>query len=315
MSEQDSRREFVGKMQQRRHCLMFDHPFGVPLTLAMAVAFMVGGDPAYARDGALCWRGDPSTLAVEEADKPCAGASDQSAARPVLQDNAVAASVLTGPITRSRHFVYRWLRPEAPSGETIVLLHGSGGDEASLFKLVSRIAPDATLLGVRGRIVQKGIKRWYAKLSPTEFDQADIREEARALVDFLKVRMAAEKLELDRTTFIGYSNGANLIAAVTLLYPRLIHSAVLLRAMPVLDSAPAADLHRARFLTVAGKLDTIYSPFAPALESLLRGHGAAVDSRMVAGGHLLGDEDVKVVSQWLQAAKAVAGTTGTTAAQ
>jgi phospholipase/carboxylesterase len=83
--------------------------------------------------------------------------------------------------------------------------------------------------------------------------------------------------------------------------------------MPVLDAAPAADLHRSRFLTVAGKMDKIYSPFAPALESLLRDHGAAVESRNVAGGHLLGDEDVKVVSQWLKAAKAVAGTTSTTA--
>ena len=243
-----------------------------------------------------------------------AGQTEKPSGNPVLQGSAVAAaSVLAAPITRSRDFVYRLLRPEAPSGETIVLLHGSGGDEASLIKLASRVAPNATLLGVRGRIVQKGIKRWYARLSPTSFDQADIREEAGAFVDFLKARMATEKLDLDRTTFIGYSNGANLIAAVTLLYPGLVHRAVLLRAMPVLDGVPAADLHRARFLTVAGKTDAIYGPFAPALEGLLRAHGAIVDSRSVAAGHLLGDEDVKVVSQWFQAAKAVAGTTGTTA--
>jgi phospholipase/carboxylesterase len=243
-----------------------------------------------------------------------AGQTEKDSATPALQANPVAtASVLAAPITRADHFVYRLLRPEAPSGETIVLLHGSGGDEASLFKLASRIAPDATLLGVRGRIVQKGIKRWYARLSPIRFDQAGIREEARAFVRFLKKRMAAENLDLDRTTFIGYSNGANLIAAVSLLYPGLVRRAVLLRAMPVLDGVPAADLHHARFLTVAGSMDKIYGPFAPALESLLRGHGAIVDSRSVAADHLLGDDDVKVVSQWLQAAKAVAGTAGTTA--
>jgi phospholipase/carboxylesterase len=272
---------------------MSDDRFSVRLALALAISFAIGGDPAHARDSELRWRGGSDALAGE----------------------AAASSVFAGPITRSRHFVYRWLHPEMPSGDTIVLLHGSGGDEASLFKHASRIAPGATLLGVRGRIVQKGIKRWYAKVSPTKFDQADIRKEARAFVGFLRERMAAEKLDIDRTTFMGYSNGANLIAAVTLLYPDLIHRAVLLRAMPVLDAAPVADLHRARFLTVAGKLDTIYSPFAPALDGLLRGHGAAVDSRMVAGSHLLGDEDVRVVSQWLQAAKAVAGATGNTAAQ
>jgi phospholipase/carboxylesterase len=244
-----------------------------------------------------------------------AGESDkESASSAIFQGGIpVAAPVFSAPITHADHFVYRLLRPETPSGETIVLLHGSGGDEASLLKLASRIAPHATLLGVRGRIVQKGTKRWYARLSPTTFDQASIRKEARAFVDFLKKRMAAEKLDPDRTVFIGYSNGANLVAAVSLLYPDLIHRAVLLRAMPVLDTIPAADLHHSRFLAVVGKTDTLYGPFAAALESLLRGHGAGVDSRMVAAGHLLGDEDVKVVSQWLSAVKAVAGTTGTTA--
>jgi phospholipase/carboxylesterase len=242
-----------------------------------------------------------------------AGQADRvSLGPPVLQGNA-AAAVLAAPITRSRNFVYRLLRPQAPSGETIVLLHGSGGDEASLFKLASRAAPGATLLGVRGRIVQKGIQRWYAKLSPTRFDQLDIRKEARAFADFLKARMAAEKLDPARTVFIGYSNGANLIAAVSLLYPDLVRRAVLLRAMPVLDKVPAADLHRAHFLTVAGSLDGVYGPFAPALEGLLRDHGAIVDSRSVAVGHVLGDEDVKLVSQWLGAAKAVAGSTATMA--
>lgn len=130
---------------------------------------------------------------------------------------------------------------------------------------------------------------------------------------FLKQRMAAEKLDLDDTIFIGYSNGANLIAAVSLLHPDLVHRAVLLRAMPVLTSAPQVDLHGAHFLTVAGKMDKIYAPFAPVLESLLRNRGAVVDTRMVERGHLLGDEDVKVVSDWLSTGKAVAGTTGTTA--
>lgn len=225
-----------------------------------------------------------------------------------LQRNkAAASSIIPGPVTRARLFVYRWLRPETPSGETIVLLHGSGGDEASMFRLAARIAPDATLLGVRGRVVQKGIKRWYARVTPTCFDQADIRNEAGAFAAFLTERMAAEKLDLDQAVFIGYSNGANLIAALTLLHPDLVHRAVLLRAMPVLDAAPAADLRKTRFLTVAGERDKIYAPFAPALAALLRERGAVVDQAVVARGHLLSDEDVKVVSDWLKAANALAG--------
>jgi phospholipase/carboxylesterase len=279
--------------------------------LALPISVMIGEGPAVARDSSLCARSDSQVLASGTAGEHCPGFTEQadqvSAGQPVLHDAAATIPVRAGPVIRAQHFVYRLSRPEMSSGETIVLLHGSGGDEASLFKLASRIAPGATYLGVRGRVVQKGVKRWYARLSPTEFDQSDIRKEARAFVEFLKARMAADKLDLGQTVFIGYSNGANLIAAVTLLYPDLIHRAVLLRAMPVLDTAPATDLQRSRFLTVAGKLDKIYAPFAPALESLLRDHGAIVDSRMVASGHLLGEEDVKVVSDWLRAGKAVAG--------
>ncbi|WP_119274563.1 alpha/beta hydrolase [Taklimakanibacter deserti] len=277
-------------------------------------AFLGCAGLAEARDSSLCAQKDPTGLAAGAKPEPCPEAKGEpataSAAQPVLRHDAAATTpVIAGPITHARHFVYRLLRPEAPSTETIVLLHGSGGDEASLFKLALRVAPDATLLGVRGRIVQKGIKRWYARITPTEFDQADIRKEAKAFVDFLKSRMAAEKLDLEHTVFIGYSNGANLIAAVSLLYPGLIERAVLLRAMPVLTKAPETDLRRVRFLTVSGEKDRIYAPFAPVLEALLRNRGATVDARQVAAGHLLGDEDVKVVSDWLSAADMMAGDT------
>lgn len=268
--------------------------------MAIPIAFAIGAGLTQARDTSLCSRNDPPIVGTKAPGETCQ-------AEPGKQDAAATTSVIAEPVTRARHFVYRLLRPETPSGETIVLLHGSGGDEASMLKLASRVAPNAILLGVRGRIVQKRIKRWYKRVTPTEFDQADIRKEARAFVDFLKARMAAEKLDLERTTFIGYSNGANLIAAMALLHPDLIRRAVLLRAMPVLDAAPATDLRGSRFLTVAGETDRIYAPFAPDLEALLRQRGAVVDSRLVAAGHLLGDADVKLVGDWLSAADAVAG--------
>lgn len=286
------------------------------IAAAILVASVLGLSPVLqARDASLCAeKGAPAGKAQAGAAlclDPLGETDAASQGKPgtsVLQNNKDAAgSAIPGPITRARDFVFRWLRPETPSGETIILLHGSGGDEASMFKLAARIAPEATLLGVRGRVVQKGIKRWYARVTPTRFDQADIRSEARAFAKFLTERMAAEKLDLDRAVFIGYSNGANLIAALTLLQPDLVHRAVLLRAMPVLDKAPAADLKGTRFLSVAGERDKIYGPFAPELAELLREHGAVVDTAVVARGHLLGEEDVKVVSDWLKAGNAVAG--------
>jgi phospholipase/carboxylesterase len=279
--------------------LMVPHRLVALVAAAMSIMLMIGGSPAHARDSSGCSRNDPPPIEASETAAPCAEASGKAA----------ATSPIASPVTRADRFVYRLLRPQTPSGETIVLLHGSGGDEVSMLKLAQRVAPDATLLGVRGRVVQKGIKRWYARLSPTEFDQADIRSEARAFVDFLERKMTAEKLDRERAIFIGYSNGANLIAAVTLLYPDLVQRAVLLRAMPVLDSAPAADLKRSRFLTIAGQGDEVYAPFASALEDLLRDRGALVDSRRIAAGHLLAEEDVKLVRDWLKASNAIASGT------
>lgn len=212
-----------------------------------------------------------------------------------VQQAALAADT----ISREAAFIHRLFRPEKPSGRTIILMHGSGGDETTLVTLASRIAPDATLIGIRGRVVQNGVKRWYRRVSPTEFDQQDVRGEAAAFVDFLRGVASEQKLDLSKAVFLGYSNGANLIAALTQLYPGLVRNAVLLRPMPVLSDADAVDLSDTRFLTIAGENDTLYLPFAPALEARLRGCGASVEARVINSGHGIGDEDARIIAEWL----------------
>ncbi|GAB1580764.1 alpha/beta hydrolase [Phyllobacterium phragmitis] len=204
-------------------------------------------------------------------------------------------------IIRNPQFLYRFYRPENPTGKTVILLHGSGGDETSLVPLASRIWPNAVLLGVRGRVLQEGRTRWYRSITPVKFDQKDVRAEADAFVVFLTKLANSQGLDLSRATFVGYSNGANLLAATMLLHPDLVKRAVLMRPMPVLDKTPAANLSKVNVLTIAGAEDEIYAPYAPALSALLRSSGARVESRTVATGHLLGDEDVRIVGEWLAA--------------
>ena len=208
-------------------------------------------------------------------------------------------------IERLDHFVVLRRQPQRASADTLVLLHGSGGDEATLMDFASRIDPRAVLMGVRGRLVQDGVTRWYRRLTPTRFDQDDIRSEAGAFAAFLRQAAGADKLDLAHTTFIGYSNGANLLIAMALLHPDIVERAVLLRPMSVLESIPEVDLSGARFLTVAGAADSIYAPFAPALEAMLRRHGAQVDARTIKSDHAFGDEDIRTVSEWLGASNAV----------
>lgn len=209
-----------------------------------------------------------------------------------------------GSLHEDLSFKYRIYRPEAPNGDTMVLLHGSGQDETSLVSFGSKIAPNAMLLAVRGRVVQDGSSRWYRRLTPVSFDQKDIRSEAKAFAEFLKQVTQQYKIDPNRTTFLGYSNGANLVNAVMMLYPDLVKQAVLLRSMPVLTGTIEANLANARVLTVSGASDQLYAPYAPALEDMLRSHGARVEARSIKSDHGLGKDDVKVVSEWLSGATA-----------
>jgi phospholipase/carboxylesterase len=202
-------------------------------------------------------------------------------------------------IVREARFVHKLYPSPSGARQTIVLMHGSGGDETTLVALARQIDPEANLLGIRGRIVQNGVKRWYKRVTATEFDQQDVRDEAQAFVSFLAEASVQYDIELARVTFLGYSNGANLIAALSLLHPQLVRKAVLLRPMPVLKQAPQPDLTATRVLAIVGRRDSTYAPFAPELESQLKTRGAQVEAHTIDSGHLIGDEDARIARDWL----------------
>ncbi|WP_328824834.1 alpha/beta hydrolase [Mesorhizobium neociceri] len=202
---------------------------------------------------------------------------------------------------RDLAFPYRLLKPENAGGECLFLLHGSGVDETTMLPIARQIAPDATLVAVRGRIPQEDGFRWFERITPTSFEQASIRAETSAFAAFASEAAKRHGLDLARTTFLGYSNGANLVPSLMLLNPGLVRKAALLRAMPVLDDAPATDLTGTRVLIIAGAADETYGPFAPTLATLLTKRGAEVDARIVPSGHEIGDPDAAIVTQWLAA--------------
>jgi phospholipase/carboxylesterase len=205
-----------------------------------------------------------------------------------------------GFLRRDLAFFYRLYRPVDSSGECLFLLHGSGVDETTLVALARQIAPRAVLVAVRGRIAQEDGFRWFARITPTRFEQESIRTEADAFADFITAAAKRHGLDLSRTIFLGYSNGANLVSTVMLLHSGLIARAALLRPMPVLDDVPPADLSKARVLIIAGAVDLTYATFAPALVALLESHGAEVEARTIASGHEIGDRDAEIVKQWLE---------------
>lgn len=206
--------------------------------------------------------------------------------------------------TRMRElpFVHRLRQPDAPDGSAMVLLHGTGGSEADLMPLAHRIAPHATLLGVRGRSAEEGVARFFRRTSMTSFDQDDIRAEAEAFAAFWQGALSAYDLDPAQITVMGYSNGANFAAAVMGLHPGLIRRAILMRPMAVLEDLPQADLTGVSVLTLTGARDP-YGPHAPRLNDWLAARGATLDARVVAGGHELSPDDLAEAADWMKGAR------------
>ncbi len=200
---------------------------------------------------------------------------------------------------RDLPFIHRFHEPEgveAPE-ETYILLHGTGGDESDLMPLARRVAPKARLLGLRGRSAEEGVNRWFRRLGMGRFDQADIVSEARALDAFVEEAQKAYGIDPDKTVWLGYSNGANMIGAFAQLHPGRVRRAILLRAMPALEIPPKADLSDLSALLITGTQDP-YGDHGPALTTQLRGAGAAVEAHRLPTGHGLTNQDLRLAQAW-----------------
>lgn len=197
-------------------------------------------------------------------------------------------------------FAYRLVPPPGEIDGVLILLHGSATDETVLIPFAREVAPSALLVAVRGRILQDGERRWFRRVTPTSFEQGSIRDEAAAFAGFVAELGTLHGFDPRQAVFVGYSNGANLISSVMLLHPGLVARAALLRAMPVLEDLPHANLAGTEVLVVAGARDETYGPFAPSLVELLRSRGAEVAAFTVSAGHEFGAEDVRLVREWLR---------------
>lgn len=196
-------------------------------------------------------------------------------------------------------FIHRLKRAEDRDGTTLVLFHGTGGNEADLLPIGREISGHADLLGFRGRSSEEGVLRWFRRFGMDRFDQADIRREAEAFAATLPQALSRYGLDPARVTALGYSNGANFAAALMLLHPGIFTRAILLRPMLVLESSPLADLSGTQVVTVAGRSDP-YGRYAAALTDHLRRCGADVSAETTAAGHGLDRQDIELARTWYE---------------
>jgi phospholipase/carboxylesterase len=201
-------------------------------------------------------------------------------------------------------FIHRYEPATTSDARPLLLLHGTGGDENDLVPLGRAVAPGAALLSPRGQVLEHGMPRFFQRLAEGVFDEEDVRRRAHELADF--VDEARTRYRLAAPVALGYSNGANVAAAMLLLCPQVLSDAILLRAMVPLASAQPADLAGKRVLIISGARDPIVPAASAArLADLLRGAGAAVDHRVLPVGHGLSNMDLRLASQALKEAAGI----------
>ncbi|TKV77671.1 alpha/beta hydrolase [Bradyrhizobium elkanii] len=199
-------------------------------------------------------------------------------------------------------FTYRF-EPGGRTGEPpLLLLHGTGGDENDLLQLGAMISPGSPLLSPRGRVLENGMPRFFRRLAEGVFDEEDVRHRALELGDF--VQDARERYGIGSPLAVGYSNGANIAAALLLMRPRVLSGAILLRAMVPLTVPPEADLAGKPVLMLSGRHDPIVpGDNAAALAAMLSAAGAKVDHRVLSAGHQLSQADIALARTWVAETK------------
>src|SRR3712207_1978117 len=200
--------------------------------------------------------------------------------------------------TRELSFIHRIKPASEPNRPPLLLLHGTGGDEDDLIPFGNMISPGSALLSPRGKVLEGGMPRFFRRLAEGVFDEEDVRRRAHALADFIVE--ARDAYGLAAPIAVGFSNGANIAAALLQLRPEVLAGAALLRAMVPLQDPPAVDLTGKPVLILSGASDPIVpADNAKRLATMLRTAGAAVEHRMLPTGHGVSQADVGLAKAWI----------------
>jgi predicted esterase len=202
-------------------------------------------------------------------------------------------------------FVHVFQPPADPAAPILLLLHGTGGNEQDLLPIAPLLSPAAGILSPRGKVLERGMPRFFRRLAEGVFDLEDLRLRTLELADFVAAAAAHYRFDAMRVVAVGFSNGANVAASLLLRRPGVLAGAILFRAMvPFEPDAPIA-LQRTPVLLSNGRRDPIVTAAqTERLAAILREADADVTAIWQPGGHELTQGDITAAAEWLKARQA-----------
>ena len=197
-------------------------------------------------------------------------------------------------------FVHVFVPAEKPTSPTLLMLHGTGGDERDLLPLGRELWPGAALLGVSGKVLENGMPRFFRRFAEGVLDVEDLKSRTDELAQFIDA--ASERYEFSKKKLIavGYSNGANIAASLILLHPHYLAGAILFRAMMPFEPDLIRDFRQLAVFIGAGRLDPIVAAGGgQELAAVFESGGADMTVSWSQSGHELGEDDVRAAKTWL----------------
>jgi phospholipase/carboxylesterase len=198
-------------------------------------------------------------------------------------------------------FTHRFIpAKDSATKETLLVLHGTGGDENDLIPIGQAIAPGAAILSPRGNVLENGAPRFFRRLAEGVFDPAEVRSRGDELARFIRAAITKYSLDPSRIFALGFSNGANIASTVMLLEPDLLQGAILFRPMLVFEPERDPDLSGSSIFISAGRTDPIVpTENVERLAELFESYGCEVNLKWQLAGHNLTRSEVHEASEWL----------------
>lgn len=187
-----------------------------------------------------------------------------------------------------------------PAAPVLLLLHGTGGSPDDLVGLARELSPTSAILAPVGPVSENGAARWFRRIAEGVFDYEDVVARADQLAEFILMARQRYGFGDRRVVGVGFSNGANIAGALTLLRPEVLHEAVLFSSMMAVLDPPVLDLSATRVFTSNGERDAM-APLASneQLVAALRERSADVTVHRHSGGHQITPGGVEAAKSWL----------------
>ena len=183
---------------------------------------------------------------------------------------------------------------------TLLLLHGTGGDENDLLSLGEELSGTYNILSPRGKVDEDGMLRFFKRLSPGVFDKEDLKFRSTELGKFITEASKTYNFSMEGVVAVGFSNGASIALHLLASNPGVLSKAILLRPMSAGLPDEISDLSSCYVLALSGAMDTmIDSAGSKKITYMLQAKGAQVEFHELPGGHGLTTQDVVLAKGWL----------------